>query len=299
MTMRQPWIVDRSSVDLEMNKVLDEFGVAIIPDALCISALASLSGELDGHFRRAEFCKGLFYGQKTKRLGGVLKRSKSAQALALNNIALGAARAALGADCQELQLNLSQAIEIWPGSLAQVPHRDQDIWLGARHSGEMMMNAMWAIDDFTEQNGATRIWPRSHRHPDLEISMDNGIAAEMPKGSLCLFLGSTLHAGGANWSSAPRRGLVISYCLGWLKPCENPWLTYPPEVAKDFTPELSRLIGYRQDAPNLNNVEGRCPSELLDSGSRRERFVETLTDEQRSLILAFNEMQVESRARAA
>jgi ectoine hydroxylase-related dioxygenase (phytanoyl-CoA dioxygenase family) len=143
------------------------------------------------------------------------------------------------------------------------------------------------------------IWPGSHLLPDLDISMESGIPAEMPKGSLCLFLGSTLHAGGANWSSAPRRGLVMSYCLGWLKPCENPWLTYPPEVAKNFTSELGRLIGYRQDAPSLNNVEGRCPSELLTRGPERGRFAETLTDEQQSLIEAFNEMQVEPRVRAA
>lgn len=297
--MRQPWIVDRRHVEIELDDVLQEFGVAIVPNALRATALAELSIELDAHFRNAEFCEGLFYGQKTKRFGGVLSRSASAQALALNEIAAGAARRVLETDCQEMQLNLTQAIEIWPGSFAQVPHRDQDIWLGARHSGEMMLNAMWAIDDFSVHNGATLLWPGSHRQPDLEIPDGQGVPAEMAAGSLCLFLGSVLHAGGANWSRSPRRGLVISYCLGWLKPCENQWLTYPPEVAKGFAPELSRLVGYRQDAPSLNNVGGRCPSKLLYGGSARESFAESLTDEQQALVKAFNAMQAKPRFQAA
>jgi len=299
MVMKQPWIVDHKDVDLKLVKVLREFGVAIIPNAIRASGLSQLSIELEPEFNGAEFCEGLFYGQKTKRFGGVLRKSKCAQALALNTYAILAARAVLGADCEEIQLNLTQGIEIWPGSYAQVPHRDRDIWLGANHAGEMMINAMWAMDDFTLQNGATLIWPGSHRQPELEVPASEGIPAEMPKGSLCLFLGTTLHAGGANWSDAPRRGLVISYCLGWLKPCENPWLAYPPEVASDFAPELSRLIGYRQDAPSLNNVEGRCPSELLSGSRRCNRFAETLTEEQRLLVEAFNMTQIQPRARAA
>jgi hypothetical protein len=59
------------------------------------------------------------------------------------------------------------------------------------------------------------------------------------------------------------RGIVIGYSLGWLKPYENQWLAYPPEVARHFDPELAALVGYRQHRPNLGNFEGQCPSVLL------------------------------------
>ncbi len=60
-----------------------------------------------------------------------------------------------------------------------------------------------------------------------------------------------------------RRGIIVSYCLGWLKPYENQWLAYPPDVAKDFPPELAALTGYVQHRPNLGNFEGQCPSILF------------------------------------
>src|SRR3546814_14082022 len=70
--------------------------------------------------------------------------------------------------------------------------------------------------------------------------------AVMPRGSAAIFLGSTLHAGGANISERARRGMIISYCQAWLKPWENQWLAYPPEIARTFSPELADLVGYRR-----------------------------------------------------
>jgi ectoine hydroxylase-related dioxygenase (phytanoyl-CoA dioxygenase family) len=86
----------------------------------------------------------------------------------------------------------------------------------------------------------------------------------MMPGDALLFLGSTLHGAGANDTDAVRRGIVVGYSLGWLKPYENQWLAYPPEVARGFPPELAALVGYRQHRPNLGNYEGQCPSVLLD-----------------------------------
>ncbi|MCB2074891.1 MAG: phytanoyl-CoA dioxygenase family protein [Novosphingobium sp.] len=297
--MSEPWIVENTVSDQELTDTLQEHGFAIVREALAPEQLALLYDELDQHFAQAEYCEGLFYGKTTKRFGRVLSKSQQAQQLVLNRFALQPARAILGQSCEDIQLNLTQAIEISPGSLSQAPHRDQDIWLGAAHPGEMMLNAMWALDDFTRENGATLVWPGTHRRPDMQIPDTDGVAAVMPAGSLCLFLGSTIHNGGANWSDRPRRGLVMSYCLGWLKPCENPWLSYPPEVARDFAPELARLIGYRQDCPSLNNVDGRCPSELLYREQPRPAFVDKLSEEQIAMIEQFNEMQLAYNSKAA
>ena len=85
----------------------------------------------------------------------------------------------------------------------------------------------------------------------------------MQPGSALLFLGSTLHAAGANRSDEVRRGMIAGYSLGWLKTYENQFLAYPPEIARDFSPELASLVGYRQHRPNLGNFEGQCPSILF------------------------------------
>ena len=89
------------------------------------------------------------------------------------------------------------------------------------------------------------------------------IVAECEPGAAICFLGSTVHGAGANITQSVRRGVVIGYSLGWLKPYENLWLSYPPDVARAFSPELAALAGYAQHRPNLGNYEGQCPSVLL------------------------------------
>ena len=289
--MTGPWTLDARADAAAITQALSKYGVAVVQNALSAGEHAVLYDELHPEFEATQFSRGLFYGNRTKRFGRVLARSAEAQSLALNSRAIEPAKAILGRNCQNLQLNLTQAIEIWPGSYAQVPHRDRDIWLGAPSGAELMLNAMWALDDFTAANGATVVWPGSHRTSEAFPS-EPGVPMEMPQGSVCLFLGSTLHSGGPNWSGNPRRGLVMSYCLGWLKPCENPWLSYPPQVAKDFAPELAKLIGYRQDAPSLNHVEGMCPSELLKPRPGLQAYSDQLTDEQIALIEEYNRHQL-------
>jgi ectoine hydroxylase-related dioxygenase (phytanoyl-CoA dioxygenase family) len=111
-----------------------------------------------------------------------------------------------------------------------------------------------------------------------------------------LFLGSTVHSGGENTSNLPRRGLIISYCLGWLKPWENQWLAYPPEVAKSFAPELAALVGYQQHRPSLCNYEGQCPSVLLKDEASWQPFVDALLPEQVALVDEYREMRLSQMA---
>ena len=109
----------------------------------------------------------------------------------------------------------------------------------------------------------------------------------MRPGSALVFLGSTLHGAGGNIGSDIRRGMIVSYCLGWLKPYENQWLAYPPDVARHFDPELAGLVGYRQHRPNLGNFEGQCPSILLgDHVPERIGAVDALRPDQQQLVEA-------------
>ncbi len=224
-----------------------------------------------------------------------MSRSETLHDLVLDERIFGCVNEILGPNCDSLQLNLTQGIEIHPGAPAQGPHRDADMWWLPRGMMECMINVMWALDDFTEENGATRVWPESNRtHLDQFILPDEmSIPVVMPRGSACLFLGSTMHSGGANFSHAPRRGLVVSYCLGWLKPWENQWLAYPPEVARSFPPELAALIGYRQHRPSLGNFEGQCPSALLrEPGMQDSAWTDTLLPQQGALAEEYREMQL-------
>jgi Phytanoyl-CoA dioxygenase (PhyH) len=248
-----------SASDLWLTRLRRE-GYCIIRGLVGDDLVAGLSADLAGRFERTPFCEGVFYGGRTKRFGGVLKRSGFAEAFVRHPLILDIAQAVLGPHCDRFQLNLTQALEIHPGQDAQPPHRDQDMWGGPKGEMEYLVNVMWPLGPYRRENGATVIYPQSHNGGS---GPGEPIVAEMDAGDVLLFLGSTLHGGGCNSTDRPRTGMIVSYSLGWLKPYENQWLVYPPDVARTFSPELARLVGYQQHRPNLGNYEGRCPSVLL------------------------------------
>jgi hypothetical protein len=242
---------------------LRDTGYCIVRDAIDPTIIASLNADLDLAFAKAGYCDGDFYGRSTKRLGGLLNRSSVAQTIVQHPLALGLADRILSPWCDRFSLNLTQAIEIHGGAPAQYPHRDEDMWAGPKGELDYLINVMWPLSPFTADNGATRLWPRSNHLAGASVDEADAVFAELVPGDVLIFLGSTLHGGGANQTPERRRGLVVSYCLGWLKPFENQWLVYPPEVARRFDRNLAELVGYAQHRPNLGNVEGRCPSTLL------------------------------------
>jgi ectoine hydroxylase-related dioxygenase (phytanoyl-CoA dioxygenase family) len=258
-------------------------GYVIIPNAIDPATLDGFCSDLNPIFEASPFCRGPFYGETTKRFARLLIRSPHAAAFAQNELILGIAhRVLLHSMCNTILLNLTQAIEIHPGAPLQYPHRDQDMFGGEKGRQDYMLNVMWALDDFTEANGATRLWPGSHlTDPEGMLPEDEAISAVMPRGSACIFLGRTLHSGGENRSQKRRRGAIFSYCQGWLRPWENPWLAYPRSVARQFNSELAALVGYRQHLPSLGNFEGQCPSVLL-SGNPPEhlQFLDSLRPDQ-------------------
>ena len=239
-------------------------GFVVLHDLVPPALIDRVNHELTPWFDKTPRCHGHFYGWNTTRFGSVLTKAPSTQELAALPDLLSIMDAVLGPNCDWYQLNLSQAVRIHPDSPQQPPHRDEEMWPTPK-SFEHLVNVMWALDDFTEENGATRLWPRSQfgaltREPEPEQAM----VAEMPRGSALVFLGSLTHCGGANISGGHRTGLIFSYCLGWLKQYENQFLAYPPDVAKDFPKPLRDLIGYRIHRPNLGGYENQCPSVLFE-----------------------------------
>lgn len=273
-------------------------GFCVIPDLLPSDEIAALDAELAADFEATPFCEGRFYGERTKRFGRILARSRRASLLVEHDLILGVVEDVLSPWCDTFQLNLTQATAIHPGALAQMPHRDQDMWRGPTGEIEYLVNVMWPLTPFTRENGATRLWPESHGHRIFQTVNEKWEEVpEMQPGSALLFLGSTLHAAGANRSDQVRRGLIAGYSLGWLKTYENQFLAYPPEIARTFSQELAALVGYRQHRPNLGNYEGQCPSVLLgDRPTGRLAAIDALRPEQ---VEAVDEHAAQERRAAA
>lgn len=129
-------------------------------------------------------------------------------------------------------------------------------------------NSMWALTDFTEANGATRVVPGSHlwdHGPDYfatEPALPS-IAAEMPKGSVLVWHGSTWHGGGANTSDEVRVGVAMNYCAGYIRQQENQQLGIPPEIMATFSPQLRQLCGLGMYRGLTGNINKMSPAELL------------------------------------
>lgn len=268
-------------------------GYCIISDALPPATIGALDGDLARDFERTPFGQGGFYGTTTKRFGRLLVRSPHAATLVQHRLILGIVETVLAPWCECIQLNTAQAIAVHPGAPAQLPHRDQDMWRGAIGEVEYLVNVMWPLTPFTADNGGTLVWSHSHGVAALEPEPGEApIASDMQPGAALLFLGSTLHGAGANRTDRVRRGLIVGYALGWLKPYENPWLAYPPAVASRFPPELAALVGYRQHRPNLGNYEGQCPSVLLRGMADHPLgAIDALRPDQEALVAAYAERQ--------
>ncbi|MGN6279011.1 MAG: phytanoyl-CoA dioxygenase family protein [Sphingomonas sp.] len=295
---------DLSAAKLDLaglTKSLKDEGFVILENAVSAWTLDRARADLSPCFEAAPFCDGLFYGHTTKRFGRLLMRLRDRDAFALHPAIVALIQAVL--DDTSIQLNLTQAIEIHPGAPVQTPHRDHDMWRCAKAPPTtLMVNVMWALDDFTGENGATRLWPGSNHGDwtDMSPAEKDARPAIAPAGSAIVFLGQTLHSGGANRSARPRRGMIFSYCRDWLLPDENPWLAYPPAIAATFSPALADLIGYRQRFAGLNNFEGRSPAELL-RGDLPEffQFADDMSPDQRALIEQYHASLIGSAAGSA
>lgn len=244
-------------------------GFVVLPDLLSEFEVGVLANELEPWLVRTPRCEGDFHGWRTTRVNALLSKSPMVRALALHPRILTIAEATLGPACDCIRLNLSQAIRIHPGERAQAPHRDEEMWPVDPNGQIWSLNVMWAVSDFSEANGATRLWPQSHQHrlgraPDPS----DAIAGVMKAGSALIYLGGLTHGGGANVTQSDRTGVVVGYCAGWLRTYENQFLAYPRAVAQDFPEALQRLIGYRMHRPNIGAWEGQDPiAYLSDDGS--------------------------------
>jgi ectoine hydroxylase-related dioxygenase (phytanoyl-CoA dioxygenase family) len=220
-----------------------------------------------------------FNGDLTLRLDSSLAVAPSSAPLLEHDMVVGVADAVLLPHAVTYQISSMNAIEVLPGQTPQALHRDDSPFPITMAGTELMIGVMWALDDFTKDNGATRVVPGSHRFiRSWHIpTLNNWEQAVMPKGSALFYLGSTWHGSGANNSDHSRLGLINTYILGWLRQEENQYLNNPPEIAAKFSPRLRALLGYTRHGSGedlLGSYSGDNPAwvpEPPEASWRKER----------------------------
>lgn len=203
-------------------------GAVILDDLLSESFIAALRKETDPYMEHTSNGEDHFAGHHTTRTGGLLVRSEKCRELIEHQTILSPCNEFLAPYCERVQLHLTQIIRIRPGETAQTIHRDR--WAWGKHLShlEPQFNTIWAITDFTSENGATQVVPGSTQWPDdQEIKPEQITQAEMKAGSVLVYSGSVFHGGGANTSDQDRIGINITYALGWLRQEENQYLSCP------------------------------------------------------------------------
>jgi ectoine hydroxylase-related dioxygenase (phytanoyl-CoA dioxygenase family) len=237
-------------------------GVVIIESLFDHELIDDIVNELKPHFAAQTPGGGSWFGRASKRISGVVAKSTSFQQVITHPTMLAMANEVLSSNCARFQLQLSAALEVWPNGTLQPLHRDDGTYspyLIPSPGSELMLSFMVAATDFTIANGATRFVPRSHGGAIAAdaIGEDDTVQADMAKGSVALWYGSTLHGMSINTTDVPRTGLVSGYSVGWLRQEENQYITVPPDVAAGLPEDVAQLLGYAAHTPILGWVGDR------------------------------------------
>jgi ectoine hydroxylase-related dioxygenase (phytanoyl-CoA dioxygenase family) len=244
---------------------LEAHGYAIMEGALDLAFCDEIVAEIQRLEAEGEpSLKGnAFVGYKTTRYFNLLNQGEVWQRVAAHPNLLPVLRGVLGPD---MLLSTMGTAVIGAGERAQPIHRDDELYEMAMPHRNLVCNTMWALEDFTEANGATRIVPDSHRlleSADPRRSYPS-IPAVMPKGSVCFVLGTCYHGGGANTTDQGRWALTINYCAGAMRQQENLMLAVSRQRAAGFLPELQGLIGYDSSRRGVGHVDAGSPRWLLE-----------------------------------
>ena len=238
-----------------LEGVLDDDLLAAVDDAL-----ARLEHELE-----AEPAANAFEGHATVRIYNLLARDRVFEQVPVHPAVLPVVEGVIGRS--PLVSSLS-SIAIDGGEAAQPLHVDDAVIPLPRPHPPVICNSMWALTDFTEANGATRLVPGSHHrdHQPEFGSHHDSVPAEMARGSVLVWPGSLWHGGGANTTEVRRTGLAMNYCAGWVRQQENQQLGIPLEVARRFSPELQELCGFGVYRGLIGHIDKHAPAQLLLGG---------------------------------
>jgi ectoine hydroxylase-related dioxygenase (phytanoyl-CoA dioxygenase family) len=242
-------------------------GYTIVPDAIEPELLERLGAELERLERELEVAPAdnTFEGRSTVRIYNLLAHGPLFERIPLHANVLPIVEQVLDRGCLVSSLS---SIAICPGEQAQPIHADDQLIPLDKPHAPTVCNTMWALTDFTEANGATRVIPGSHladHSPDFGREYDS-VAAEMPAGSVLIWHGSLWHGGGANRTDRRRVGIAMNYCAGFIRQQENQQLGLPLAMVRRFPKRLQELCGFSVYNGLIGHIDKHSPSELLLKG---------------------------------
>ena len=255
----------RHGVDPERVESLlaavQEDGYVIVPDLISQELIARIRSE-SAPFLRYEG-RTEFEGYKTRRIYAVIEKTLACNPLVEHPLVLALLDRLL---MPSYLLSQLQVIEVLPGEVRQPLHHDDGFYPIPRPRKPFGAALIWALDDFTAENGATLVCPKSHLWGEVtpgEIDVDEMVPAVMPAGSAVFFLGTLWHCAGANRSDRPRLAATTQYCEPWARQQENYSLAISRERAKQCSERVQSLLGYSMQFPFIGFVDGRDPKRLL------------------------------------
>jgi ectoine hydroxylase-related dioxygenase (phytanoyl-CoA dioxygenase family) len=249
-----------------LNSSLEQIrsdGYTVVRDALSPREVEVIRDELAPLLASMPFGRNEFEGHRSQRVYALLAKAPATADLVTHPALVALLDQLLHPD---YLLSAHIAINVHPGETAQQLHCDDAYCAVPRPRQHLGVSAVWAIDDFTADNGATEVLPGSHTWgneiPDPDDPRIRTI--EMSAGSVLVFLGSTYHRGGANTSDTVRLGITPQFCEPWIRPIETMTLAVPPELASRYSPRVQSLLGYGIYPPFIGYVDGRDPRHLVE-----------------------------------
>lgn len=249
---------DKDAPTADVVKALRQFGGAVVRNQISNDLADKVKAEMRPHFdAQGRSSESDFNGFNTLRLSRILAYSRSAAELIGHKRVMDVADEVLLEQCVSYQLGSTTGIEIHPGETAQELHRDDEIYPISMPGIDVQFSALWALDDFTVENGATHVvLDKRQRLEPYSVRDQDVVQAVMPKGSVLFYLGQTTHGGGANNSKSARAALINTYSLGWLKPEVNYLLMHPRELIESFDQPIPRLLGYQAHGNHIGQYPG-------------------------------------------
>ncbi len=241
-------------------------GYTVVEDAIAPVLVDALNAALERLEREHDVKPAMngFEGHRTVRIYNLLRYGAPFEQVPVHESVLPIVEGVLDSGCLISSLS---SIAIDPGETAQPIHADDMVIPLAKPHSPIVCNSMWALSDFTDANGATRLVPGSHlkTNPDYGGRYDT-IPAEMKKGSVLIWDGALWHGGGANRTGTRRTGIAMNYCAGFIRQQENQQLGLAPELVRGFAPRLQELIGYGVYQGLIGHIDKKSPAQLLNGG---------------------------------